>query len=325
MNSRQFTTLVLSIALLAASGCMQLSQVVPAERPKVYQAQGSAQALVERFAPVFLVQNYHQTYNRIGSPVASRDEQGEEVITMDTTRPAMYWRVVKFKTARGDYTNLLYRVHFPSTPASLIPFFIGAGSNMGDMVVITLNAQNQPVLITTLGTCGCYTASVPTNFTPKDSYPEGWIGKPLEVYGETLPALLKFGKVKDPRLMVVLGPGEHRIAGLKVLPSAKVSARSFDLIPTELLPAEDLKRLPLGKGHTSLFYEDGALKGHVKGAWKPLETILLGWLCLDWVVGMDKVYGDPDNPMYTSLKPWNRYRSNLADFPQFLKYWDWGL
>jgi hypothetical protein len=325
MKARPIIVPVLAAVLLAATGCMQLARVQPVERPKLYQASGQARALVQRFAPAFLVQNYHQPHNRIGRAQASLDDQGYDQISMDTTRPAVYWRVVKFHTARGAYTNLLYRVHFPGVPASLIPFFIGAGSNMGNMVVITLNARQEPVLITTLGTCGCYTVSVPTNYTPKGAYPRDWSGQPLELYGEILPPLLNYGGIKDPGLLVVLGPGEHRVADLKVLPRAKLNAKSFDLIPAELLPAEGLKRLPLGKGFTSMFYEDGALKGHVKGAWKPWETVLLGWLCLDWVVGMDKVYGDPDNPMYTSLKPWNRYRSDLADFPQFLKYWGWGL
>jgi hypothetical protein len=305
---------------------MHLSRVEPAARPAMYQPQGQTPDLVRRFAPAFLVHNHGQEYNRIGRPVASLDPAGQEVIRMDTSRPAVYWRVVPFQTSRGRYTNLIYRVHFPATPASLIPFFIGAGDNMGLLVVVTLNQAQQPVLVTALGTCGCYAASLPTNFTPADAYPEDWCGQPLTIYGESLPPRLDYAGLADPSLLVVVRPGEHRVMDLRILPRTELSdLRLFTLIGAELLPAEGLRRLPLGQGFTSLFYEQGLFKGHVKGAWKPWETILLGWFSLDWLVGMDKVYGDPDNPLYTSLKPWNRYRSNLADFPQYLKYWGWGL
>ena len=65
---------------------------------------------------------------------------------MDPAQPAMYWRAVAFSTAKGDYTNLIYRVHFPEVPVNLVPFFVGAGSNMGLFVVITLDADLKPVL-----------------------------------------------------------------------------------------------------------------------------------------------------------------------------------
>lgn len=53
-------------------------------------------------------------------------------------RPSTY-QELSFQTARGSYTILVYRVHFPATPYSLLPFFIGAGQNMGILVVVTLD------------------------------------------------------------------------------------------------------------------------------------------------------------------------------------------
>lgn len=67
------------------------------------------------------------------------------------------------------------------------------------------------------------------------------------------------------------------------------------------------------------------MQGHVKGAWKPWETLVLGLVSLDLLVGMDKAYGDPWNLFYTSLKPWARQDSDTNDFPRFLKYWGWRL
>jgi hypothetical protein len=70
------------------------------------------------------------------------------------------------------------------------------------------------------------------------------------------------------------------------------------------------------------------LKGHVKGAVKPFESLFMSLISLDFFVGMDKTYADPaqtGNPFYTSLKPWRRTDSNMWDFARFLSYWGWNL
>ena len=146
----------------------------------------------------------------------------------------------------------------------------------------------------------------------------------MELYGETLPARLDYRGKASPRLVVEVRPGEHRVMGLEVVPGAAVhDPRLYRLHPAELIPADALRRLPLGQRTTSLFYEDGVLEGHVKGAWKPFETLFIGWWCLDGTVGMDKAYGVKANPLYTSLKPWNRLSSDMNDFPGFLRFWGW--
>ena len=105
-------------------------------------------------------------------------------------------------------------------------------------------------------------------------------------------------------------------------PDLPGNGQSYTLAKAELRPASELLRLPL-KGRpgqtTSFFVEDGLLEGHVKGAWKPLETLFLGLFSLDLVVGMDKQYGNPQNPFYTSLRPWNREESDMNHFPRFFE------
>ncbi|MBU1276582.1 MAG: hypothetical protein KJ720_14500 [Proteobacteria bacterium] len=321
---RRISAGLLFLALLMGLGCMHLKQVSPAPGPQnLYQPQDGP-ALARLFAPAFLIHGWDRAYNRIGRPVASRDAQGFEQIVMDPARPAIYWRAVPFKTARGSYTGLLYRVHFPETPVSLIPFFIGAGRNMGLFVLVVLDGTQRPVLVATLGTCGCYTSLTPTSHTPAWAYPDGWQNRPMELYGETLPGRLDYGGGQKPRLVVEVRPGEHRIMGLGVEPAARLAEpRLYRAHGAPLLPADDLRRLPLEGGTTSLFYEDGMLKGHVKGAWKPWETIFIGWWCLDGVVGMDKAYGVGGNPLYTSLQPWYRLSSDMNDLPGFLRFWGW--
>jgi hypothetical protein len=323
---RLLGALTILLALLWGPGCMHLKQVSPGPGPReLYQAQGGPDT-ARSLAPAWVIHGWEQPYNRIGAPVASRDAQGQEQIVMDPDRPAMYWRAVPFQASHGSYTAYIYRVHFPSTPVSLVPFFVGAGSNMGLFVVVIIDQANQPVLVVTLGTCGCYTSLTPTNFTPAAAYPPGWQDQPVELYGESFPARLDYGGQERPRLVVQVRPGEHRVMGLDVQPAARlVEPNLYRSHATPLRPAEELRRLPLGQGTTSLFYEDGVLDGHVKGAWKPWETLFIGWWCLDGTVGMDKAYGVKGNPLYTSLQPWYRQSSDLNDLPGFLKFWGWNF
>lgn len=322
--------LALILALALAGGCTHLSQTVAEPGPRLFlpaaaAAVDPAPALARRYAPAFLVYNPHQPHNLIGQPRAEIDAQGWEQVSVDPARAVIYWQQREFTTARGAYTNLIYRVHFPATPYSLVPFFIGAGRNMGLLVVVTLDADQRPVLVTTLGTCGCYVALAPTGRLPADARPAGWTGQPQHIYGETLPARLDFAGMKAPRLVVGVRPGEHRVMSLNVTEEAALAGHP-DRAAAALAPADDLTRLPLpGGGRTSFYHQSGLLAGHVKGAWKPWETLLLGIVSLDGLVGMDKAYADTGSPFYTSLKPWARQDSDLWDFPRFLQYWGWRL
>lgn len=54
----------------------------------------------------------------------------------------------------------------------------------------------------------------------------------------------------------------------------------------------------------------------------------MSWWALDWRVGEDKKFGrhTSDGPVfYTSLRPWDRKRSDMRDFAGFLAYWGWRL
>ena len=54
----------------------------------------------------------------------------------------------------------------------------------------------------------------------------------------------------------------------------------------------------------------------------------MSWWVFDWRVGEDKKFGKDKNDgilFYTSLKPWDREKSDMRDFVTFLKYWKWNL
>jgi hypothetical protein len=305
-------------------------QKIPFEATRtVYSAVAGQDAQIFQFAPVFLVHDYQATYNRIGQASAKYDDQRNEKIYIDTQKPTVYFLRRSFSTPRGRYSNLIYRVHFPEVPFGLIPFNLTAGNNIGLMVVITLDSQQRPVLVTTVHTCGCYLAIIPTSFLPRDALPLEWNEKPLSVYGETLPPLVDYSKTDDPKLLVYLRPQVHRIMDLEVIDRQELQdGRRFKVIEAPLKPAQELENIPLGDSFTSFYYQEGILKGHVKGSIKPLESILLSLPSLDFFVGTDKAYADSQesgNPFYTSLKPWNRHASDMWDFAKFLKFWGWRL
>lgn len=276
-------------------------------------------------APVFLLDSPEVGHNRIGRVVAAGNSN-DETIAIDTGHPAIYAARQSFVTARGLYTNLIYRIHFPHLPYSLIPFHLGAGSHVGVLVILTLDADQRVLLVTTANTCGCYAVSIPTAAMPVSWYPEDWPDETIPVYGEQLPSRLP---VLDERsaLLVRLRAEVHRVRDLQVVERA--SWQPDATTKAELLALESLHSLPLDDGATtSFYYTSGPLAGHVKGAIKPWETLLLSLISLDLFVGMDKDYGDTQasgNPFYTSLKPWNRSASDMNDFPAYLRFNGWRL
>lgn len=294
----------------------------------VYELAADADEEVRQWAPVFAAYGYGEVHNRIGKPVARKTGGGNEAIEIDPDQPTVFVMQRGFVTEKGRYRNLIYRVHFPAVPYSLIPFNLTAGSNVGLMVVVTLNQDQEPVLISTVHTCGCYLAIIPTDHLPEEARPEGWQEGPIDVYGETLKSRLSFQPVENPRLLVHLRPDLHRVMRLEVVPAKQLRSNHYISVPAAPLLMEELLKIPYGSDTTSFYYDEGFLRGHVKGSVKPFETLLMSLISLDFFVGTDKVYADPEiygNRFYTSLKPWRRSDSDMWDFAKFLKYWGWRL
>lgn len=326
MNGARIIACFLILGFLLTQGCTHYKEIRDSPGPTLFIPEAVNASQVVRYAPALLVHNPDQEYNRIASPTAKADLNGNVHISMETGQPRIYVETAPFETDSGRYTNFVYRVHFPATPFSLIPFFIGAGSNMGLLVVLTVNDADEPVLVTTVGTCGCYVSVIPTDRLAAKAFPTNWKDSPVKVYGESLPSLLRVGS--GSRLMVEIRPGEHRVMGLEMIEPNRLDGIST--VPMRLSAAEDLERIPVrrldGKNEeVSLYYHSWPLAGHVRGAWKPWETLLLGALSMDPVVGMDKQLGNPANPFYTSLKPWNRNASDMNDFTRFLRHYGWRL
>lgn len=295
----------------------------------VYQAALTENKPNLSWAPAFVVYGHADEFNRIGRPTAVSKKGGREKIFVDPSHPVFYAMTRTFTTAKATYTNQIYRIHFPKVPFSLIPFNITYGKNVGILVVVTLDSAQRPVLVTTVGTCGCYMVIVPTEHLSPDAYPKDWdFDKPLEKYGERLPAVLRFQQTDNPKIVVHLRPGVHRVMDLEVRRAQDLTGPGLETIHATIEPIDALEQLPLNGGHTSFYHQDGSLKGYVKGSLKLWETLLMSLISLDFFVGTDKAYAESaerENPFYTSLKPWRRQDSNMWDFVRFLEYWGWDL
>lgn len=323
-------TVILAMALSFVA-CAHSKQVPSERKQTVYTVSKGDDSLVSRFAPLLSARGYQDEQNRIGMPGVKYNAKGEEEIYIDESSPAIYWMTRKFTTSKGRYTNLIYRIHFPEIPLSLIPFHLTAGKNVGLLFIVTLNEQGRPILFTTSGTCGCYAVTIPTANLDKDAYPMEWKSeKPLHVYGETLPQLLDFGSVENPRLMVSLRPDVHRVMDLKVVDELEVTdSRLKNVVSATLLPMASLEKIPAGMGRTtSLYYQNWPYEGLVKGSFKCWETLFMSLISLDFFVGTDKIYGNSETTgthFYTSLKPWNRKASDMWHFERFLTFNGWHL
>lgn len=277
------------------------------------------------WAPVFVAEQAHKSYNRIGTPSAKLTPSGQELVYVDPAEATVYVDQQDFETARGRYRNHLYRVHFEETPSGL-----GQGKNVGLMVIVTVDRQERPLLVTTVHTCGCYAAVVPTDYLDPSALPKGWSpNKPQSLHGEELSSMLYLRELRHPAIAVALRSGSHRVAQVWAEERSKLAASyGSRFLEAATKPADALHRLETENGPVSFFYEEGAEKGLVKGSEKPNEKLLMSWWSFDQNIGEDKAFGAPEETgqrFYTSLAFWKRDESNLWNFAGFLNDRGWRL
>lgn len=276
--------------------------------------------------PVFTTHRSERSYNRVGTVEAVDGKGGAAVVRVNGNNPVVYNTTAVFRTEKEQYRNAIYRVHFEKTPFSLLPFYLTAGKHPGLIVVLTHDREGRVVLVTTVHTCGCYVASVPTGWLRAEALPADWPDEVIKVYGEELPARLP--KVTAGQAIdIVIRPDTHRVMGITVVEQNDLVSRHLSAAPVRSL--ESLRHLETHEGKTiSFYYRAWPLTGHVRGAVKWWEMLMLSVPSLDLFVGMDKDFGSTEqtgNPFYTSLQPWYRSASDMNDFAGFLHYHGWNL
>ena len=217
----------MGVALVLLVGCAH-HYPLPQERQQwAYRVDTPIEMGAMRWTPVFIVYGHARKYNRIGRPTIRITDDDHELVSVDPDHPSIYYMQRTFTTTKATYTNEIYRVHFPMVPYNFGPFNLTAGKNVGILVVVTLDKQKQPVLVTSVGTCGCYKAFVPTQYLPAGALPQDWTGQRQNIYGEDLPRMLSLEGYSQPRLVVHLRPQVHRVMDLEVLDDTQLSSQRF--------------------------------------------------------------------------------------------------
>lgn len=62
--------------------------------PDVYVPTVKKKSSAHIFAPVFLITDTNQSYDKIGSPTAHYNSDGQEVIPIDINQPAIYYFII---------------------------------------------------------------------------------------------------------------------------------------------------------------------------------------------------------------------------------------
>lgn len=318
----------LLLVLLLLSGCS--TKLPSAEMAQTLYLPPTTADEEDRFVPFFEVFGTASQHNRIGTPAVRLGTDGDQVF-IDTSQATVFVQRRLFSTNKGVYTNLIYRIHFSKIPRSFWPFYLGAGEHVGLFVIVTLNNAEQPLLYTTVHTCGCYLAFIPTSYLWPEAFPDSWSRQAQKVYGETLPGLLDLHHATvegDYRVGLKIRNDTHRVMDLRLASSQQIATRRHTemiLKPHTLL--ENLSSQS-ASAPVSFFETTGVRAGYVKNSEKIWERLLMSWWTLDWRIGEDKRLGQntADGPIfYTSIKPWQRTNSDLRNFPRFLNYWGWKL
>lgn len=322
-----YFALWVTIGGLILSSCAQYTPVAPTDKTALYLAP-AFESTAAFPLPAFLVREPEQSFNKIGIPRVDRSEGGEPQISIDPETSAIFWESQGFETAKGRYRNIVYRIHFQEVPLAWTSINLTAGKNPGILVIYTLDDSGALVLVTTVHTCGCYLAFLPTSALPEDALPAGWSSEPQPIYGYYLPSRLNLLKDHpDGRIVFTLESETHRISTVNTVDAAAWQAHP-QKVPMQLRPMLNLYTLP-ANGTTLPFFEmECPRRGYVKDNTKILERLLISWWAFDLQVGEDKAYSVHDTSgtvFYTSLKFWARKASDLKNFPEFLKYWGWNL
>ncbi|MBU0482294.1 MAG: hypothetical protein KKG47_14475 [Proteobacteria bacterium] len=324
MNRYSFCRIIsLVVVLLLPAGCAVTTPSDIAGNQTLYRHSPEGDTLLERFAPVFLVEESDRNYNRIGTPAFRKKSADDFKAYIDTSHSTYYALKQEFTIGEKKYANLIYRIHFPETPFPGLT----SGKNVGLLVYITINDREEPLLVSTLHTCGCYLAIIPTDKFDPAGVPGWWSFDRVDVYGESLPGLLKTGDDKNPgeKLILTIRSKNHRVKDLRFASSEDPATQTE---ASSLKPMDDLTRLPAGSGTLSFFETEGVRKGYVRESHKPLEMAFMSWWAIDPFIGVDKALGPEEvtgRVFYTSLKFWARRKSNIWNFPTFLEYWGWDL
>ena len=311
---------VLACGLFAGPAGAETLDFTP---PRCAAADRSDARALECNAPTIRVREGELDYNRIGTPELYSGWIWRVKARVNPERPALFVERREDTLGGRPVHQLVYRFHFEKIPLRLSRYFFEAHRNPGLMVLVTLDAETGDALfVSAVHTCGCYLAIVPTDAVDPAWLPEGW-SETRRIYGQELPGRLPAADVARG-VRVTLESRSHRVSAIEAgtAPGAGAGRRvELPLVPMSRL--DDLAIDGRQGARGSFFYTAGPLRGHVRGAWNPMEGLTaFGLLSLDPTVGMDKKFGDPEvtgTRFYTLLPFWLHEASRLDRMDSLLR------
>ena len=152
-----------------------------------------------------------------------------------------------------------------------------AGENPGILIIYTQDAKGTLLLITTVHTCGCYLAFLPTMAMPHDAVPADWSSERQSVYGYSLPSRLDLSTAETgDQAVFTLESETHRISDVNIADNSTRQSHP-QKVPMTVQPMLHLYALPYRNETLSFFEMAGARRGYVKNNTKILEKLLISW------------------------------------------------
>ncbi|MDK2972252.1 MAG: hypothetical protein PWP23_2007 [Candidatus Sumerlaeota bacterium] len=225
--------------------------------------------LLRFYAPVIaqeLAETPDYRDDLIGAPELVPDRHGDPVGRVDGTRPTIYGHI-SHAFVQGRWLNQVnYSFWYNDHPAGKKDD-PEAGMVEGQLLRITLDENNRPLVAETTYACGCYHRLYPVEAF--EAAAERAFGEPVsgpyaladDVPHRIDPAIPELAGTFDsrwPHPLVYVRSGFHMIAAVKWGEAAPEAWETFAL---ELQPSVSLEQLPWGGGTASLFARDGLVRG----------------------------------------------------------------
>jgi hypothetical protein len=211
---------------------------------------------------------YAPDSDRVGFAELVADPQGEPVASVNPSRAAVYGSVGQAYLGGSWRQQLSYSFWYPEHPALHGSFDPEAGPAEGWLVRVTLDAKNEPLIVETVAACGCYHRVFPADGLEEAARRQ--FGN-IETNGSALARANRFkidayipetlGRFDpaEPHLALHVKSGSHQIAAAKLSGLADF-ADAAERQRCELLPSEELFRLPWRGGVASFFGRDGLVR-----------------------------------------------------------------
>lgn len=252
-----------------------------------------APIIVQGFQPESAGTRYERNDDAIGSP---RLNASASVVTIDTTRPAVYARVEHASVAGRSLKQLVYVFWYPRRPVGSVE----TGSVDGGILRVTLDDSGAPAVFEYSQPCGCFHGVFVSQSTNDAATHEFGSPAPRRMYTVEPPlsgnddwvvrSLVKINE--GERIAMYLSAGKHFCQAIASRPADEL-VRSGTRYA--ISPYDALNHVPTGDSTGSMFNAEGLVIGAERKAeqmvmgdlnhagWpRHLDTMMIHWDAEHW-------------------------------------------